>query len=53
VEEILHEVADWKADWVVICTHGWTGVRHLLLGSVAERVVRLCTVPVLTIRAAS
>jgi nucleotide-binding universal stress UspA family protein len=39
-----------KADLVVIGTHGRTGLAHLLLGSVAERVVRTCEAPVLTIR---
>jgi len=31
-------------------THGRTGVSHLLLGSVAERVVRRAPCPVLTVR---
>jgi len=31
-------------------THGRTGVSHLLMGSVAERVVRLAPCPVLTVR---
>lgn len=37
-------------DLVVIATHGLTGLEHALLGSVAERVVRLCPCPVLTIK---
>lgn len=53
VEEILREVEDYQPDWVVTCTHGWTGVKHMLLGSVTERLVRLCPVPVLTIRASA
>lgn len=36
-------------DLVVVGTHGRTGVRHLLLGSVAEKLVRLSPVPVLTV----
>jgi len=40
-----------KADLIVISTHGRTGLSHLLMGSVAERVVRTATCPVLTIRA--
>jgi len=37
------------ADLVVIATHGHTGLRHLVFGSVAEKVVRLAPCPVLTI----
>lgn len=37
-------------DLVVVGTHGRTGFRHVLLGSVAERVVRKSPVPVLTVR---
>lgn len=36
-------------DLVVVGTHGRSGVRHLLLGSVAEKLVRLSPVPVLTV----
>jgi universal stress protein A len=36
-------------DLVIVGTHGRTGVRHLLLGSIAEKVVRLSPVPVLTV----
>ena len=39
-----------RADLVVIGTHGRRGVRHLLMGSVAEKVVRASLVPVLTVR---
>jgi nucleotide-binding universal stress UspA family protein len=51
VEQILDEVASYKPDLLVLCTHGWTGIKHALLGSVTERVVRLSPVPVLTVRA--
>jgi nucleotide-binding universal stress UspA family protein len=37
-------------DMVVMGTHGRTGVDHYLIGSVAERVVRQSSVPVLTVR---
>lgn len=40
------------ADLVVMATHGRRGLKHLVLGSIAERVVRESTVPVLTVRAA-
>lgn len=38
------------ADLIVIATHGRTGLKHLLIGSVAERVVRLSPIPVLSLR---
>jgi nucleotide-binding universal stress UspA family protein len=38
------------ADLIVIGTHGRRGFNHLLLGSVAEGVIRLATKPVLVIR---
>jgi nucleotide-binding universal stress UspA family protein len=46
---ILDLVRRQKADMVVMSTHGRTGFRHFLMGSVAEKVVRLCPVPVLTV----
>ena len=38
------------AGLIVVATHGRTGLVHLLLGSVAERVARIATCPVLTVR---
>ena len=38
------------ADLIVLATHGRTGLVHLLLGSVAERIARIATCPVLTVR---
>jgi universal stress protein A len=40
-------------DLIVMATHGRTGLSHLLIGSVAERVVRTAPCPVLTIRPAA
>lgn len=40
------------ADLIVLATHGRTGLAHVFLGSVAEKTVRLSTVPVLTVRPA-
>ena len=37
-------------DLIVLATHGRTGLKHLLMGSVSENVVRSATCPVLTIR---
>ena len=50
VDEITTFVKDNGVDLVVMGTHGRTGLQHLLLGSVAERVVRSSSAPVLTIR---
>ncbi len=50
VDEINQAVEDHKIDLVVMGTHGRTGLRHLVAGSITERVVRSCRVPVLTIR---
>lgn len=41
-----------KYDLLVLSTHGRTGLSHLLMGSVAERVVRTAPCPVLTVRQA-
>ena len=50
VDEILRFIDEEKADVVVMGTHGRTGIRHLIAGSVAERIVRASKVPVLTVR---
>jgi nucleotide-binding universal stress UspA family protein len=47
---IVEVAARRGSDLIVIGTHGRTGLSHLLLGSVAERVVRRASCPVLTIR---
>lgn len=49
-EIIADEAKAWSADLLVIGTHGRRGVSHLFLGSVAENVIRIATVPVLLIR---
>ncbi len=51
IEEAIVEAAnDWSADLIVIGTHGRRGFHHFLMGSVAEGVIRIATVPVLLIR---
>lgn len=48
--EVIDQVArDEKADLIALTTHGRSGLRHLLLGSVAERVVQHASCPVLTV----
>jgi universal stress protein A len=48
-DEIIKEAEAEKVDLIVTATHGWTGWRRFIFGSVAERVVRLSTCPVLTV----
>ena len=50
-DAILREAKKWRADAIVMGTHGRRGLRHVVLGSEAERVVRLSPVPVLLVRA--
>jgi universal stress protein A len=53
-EDIIIDVqAKLGTDLVVMATHGRQGFRHLMLGSVAERVVRGSRAPVLTVRSFS
>jgi len=48
---ILDESRKWRADLIVMGTHGRRGVNRMLLGSDAERVLRSAPVPVLLVRA--
>jgi len=50
VQEILEQAKTSRSDLIVIGSHGRGGVQRLVLGSVAEKVVRLATCPVLTVR---
>lgn len=47
--EILDLAKRIKSDLIVMGTHGWTGLTRLLMGSVAEQVMRKALCPVLTI----
>src|SRR3990167_2299162 len=49
-EAIIEEAKEWPADLLVIGTHGRRGFSRLFLGSVAENVVRIATMPVLLVR---
>ena len=49
--EILRAAQESKPDLIVMGTHGRTGAKHLLIGSVAEHIVRVAPCPVLTVRA--
>ncbi|XUW90467.1 universal stress protein [Burkholderia sp. M6-3] len=46
---IVKEADHWRADLVVMGTHGRRGLSHWLLGSVASRVLRITQVPVLLV----
>ncbi|MBI3875397.1 MAG: universal stress protein [Verrucomicrobia bacterium] len=49
-----HEIAtaakELDTDLIIIATHGHTGLKHVFLGSTAEKVVRMAPCPVLTVR---
>ena len=46
---IVEEAKRWGADLIVVGTHGRRGIQHLVLGSVAERVARAATCPLLLV----
>jgi universal stress protein A len=48
--EIIQAAKELSSDLIVISTHGYTGLTHVFLGSVAEHVVRLAPCPVLVVR---
>ncbi len=48
--EIINYAREAKADMIVMGTHGRSGLKHLLIGSVAEKVVRKAPCPVLTVK---
>ena len=49
-DAIVQAAVDYGADLVVMGTHGRSGLQHLLLGSVAEQVIRSARCPVLAVR---
>jgi nucleotide-binding universal stress UspA family protein len=48
--EIIRHARDGEFDLIVMGTHGRTGLQHVLIGSVAEKVVRKAPCPVLTVK---
>ena len=49
-DAVVRVAQERNVDLIVMGTHGRTGLQHVLLGSVAEKVVRLAPCPVLTVR---
>lgn len=49
-EEIVQYARAYNIDLIVIATHGRTGLSHVIMGSIAEKVIRHSPVPVLTVR---
>jgi universal stress protein A len=49
-DEICSAAREEQSDLIVIATHGYTGLKHVFLGSTAERVVRHAPCPVLIVR---
>jgi nucleotide-binding universal stress UspA family protein len=49
-QQIMHAIETTAPDLVVMGTHGREGIKRHLLGSVAEKIVRMSLVPVLTVR---
>ncbi|MBK8974526.1 MAG: universal stress protein [Planctomycetes bacterium] len=50
-QELLDCATEQGADLIVVATHGYTGLKHMLLGSTTEQIVRHACCPVLTVRA--
>lgn len=50
-ERILDGAQDFLTDLIVLATHGRTGIKRLVIGNVAEKVVRHAPCPVLTVKA--
>jgi len=48
--EIVREAKNGEFDLLVVGTHGHTGLKHMLIGSVAEKVVRKAPCPVLSVK---
>jgi universal stress protein A len=51
--EIVSHAKEVNADMIIMTTHGYSGMKHVLLGSTTEDVLRHATCPVLSVRAPS
>jgi len=49
-QEVIEIAREEKGDLIILATHGYTGLKHVLLGSVAEKIVRHAPCPVLSVR---
>lgn len=49
-ETMAHEATQWKADLLVVGTHGRRRLKRMILGSGAEQIIRLAPIPVLLVR---
>jgi nucleotide-binding universal stress UspA family protein len=47
--DIINKALEFNADYIVVGTHGRTGLSHTIMGSTAEYIVRHATVPVLVV----
>lgn len=50
VQAIVEHQAELAPDLIVMCTHGWSGVRRMLFGSIAQQVVARGRIPILLLR---
>ena len=50
-DQITKAAKELNIDLIILATHGHTGIKHVVLGSTAENVVRHAPCPVLTVRA--
>ena len=48
-KEIINTAKEWEADLIVMGTHGRTGLAHMMMGSVAEYVIKHASVPVMVV----
>jgi nucleotide-binding universal stress UspA family protein len=49
-QEVVEIAKEQHTDMIILATHGYTGLKHVLLGSVAEKIVRHAPCPVLSVR---